>query len=493
MIDGSVALNLSRNVKDLKGYYKSDNNSKDNTNTDNKSDFKSYLSKEVSNKISDTQINNSNTDNKTSENADEKLTDLQSNDILNKELIAEFSEKCEKILKSENLKEDSLDENLNQVILLLLNIIEVNVKDININNSEEINNNKSELIGNLSDLSFINDNTENKVVKEEINLSLNSTEENSSKDIKEVLNNINNLLVKVLDKMNSNKLGEDISINNIENDLLTEIEKLINVLPEKTVKEVEKNLSTDFSKNIFNTLILKIKNPVENKEVVNSDKSNIVDIIKKTTLGEINPILNDEYTEENFNNDTTSKNTVSKKEEKVLIKILENDNDKSFSKVLNYYDKLNKTNQFIEVIKEPVVVNKDNINMDFIKNIKYMVKNSVEELNVKIYPKELGEMTIKLISEEGIMKAEIKATSKETYNLLNSNLNDIKKTLENQNIRIQEVNIGIYNEDTTFFSGRENSKEEFENQNIREINSISLDEEEAVEDLLNDGNVNFLA
>lgn len=487
MVDNSVAINLGNKVKDLKEYYKSYNNK-----TDSKSDFKSYLYKEVSNNIPDTKLNNLNGDINTNGNIDEKSADLQNNDVSNKELIAEISEKLEKILKNEDLNVDSLDEDLDEVILLLLNFMEVNLKDLNTINPNEINNNESELIGEVSNLGFMN-NSDTEVFKKDTNLTLNPFEGTSSEDTKEILSNINNLLVKVLDNTNSNKLGEDISSNNIESDLLTEIEKLINVLPEKTLKEVERNLSTDFSKDIFNTLILKTKDDVENKEVGDNDKSTIVDTMPKTTIEEINPTLNDEYKEENFNNGKASKNIVANKEEKVLMKILDDDGDKSFSKVLNYYDKLNKTNTFMGVIKEPVVINKDNINLDFIKNIKYMVRNSVEELNVKIYPKELGEMTIRLISEEGIMKAEIKATSKETYNLLNSNLNDIKKTLEDQNIRIHEVNIGIYNEDTTFFSGKENSKEEFENQNIGKINSISLDEEEIIEDLLNEGNVNLLA
>ena len=126
--------------------------------------------------------------------------------------------------------------------------------------------------------------------------------------------------------------------------------------------------------------------------------------------------------------------------------------------------------------------------------VKYMIKNSMEELNVKIYPKELGEITIKLISEVGVMKAEIKAASKETYNLLNSSLNEIKKTLENQNIRIQDVNIGIYNEDTTFFSGNKNSRNFNETQEVRNIKAnINLDDEDFISEIINEGNVNFLA
>lgn len=482
MVDSTVVLNLSNKLQDLKSYYKADNNK-----TDDKSDFKSYLSKEVINNVSDTKLKNSNANNNVSKNTDGKSIDLEENDISNKELITKASEKLEKILNNEDLNVDSLDEDLNEVILLLLNLIEVNLKDLNTNNPEEINYDKSELIGELSNLSFIN-NSDNEVFIEDTNLILNPTEGNSTKDTKEVLSNINNLLVKLLDIANSDKLGEDVSVNNIESDLLKEFKNLVNTLPEKTVKEVEKNLSTDFSKEIFNALILETKNDVNKKEVINNDKSTLIDVDTKINKNDLNSTLSD-Y----FNDSTASKNTVANKEEKVLMKILEDDDDKSFSKVLNYYDKLNKTNPFIEVIKEPVVISKDNINLDFIKNIKYMVKNSVEELKVKIYPKELGEMTIKLISEEGIMKAEIKATSKETYNLLNSNLSDIKKTLEDQNIRIQEVNIGIYNDDTTFFSGRGNSKEEFENKNVDKINKLSLDEEKTVEDLLNEGNVNLLA
>lgn len=486
MVDTSVLVNLNSKLKEMKSNYKSDNK-----NIDNKFDFKNYLSKEVKNSTSENNLNTSKNTNNINKNSVDN-GDSGEIQVSNKELVSKISEKLEKLLKDEDSNVDSLDEDLNEVIILLLNLIEVNLKDLNTINPEEISNDKSELIEELSKLGFIN-NSDNEVFKEDTNLVLNPIEGNSTKDTKEVLNNINNLLAQVLDNANSNKLSEDLSINNIEVDLLKELKNLVNILPEKTVKEVEKNLSTDFSKEIFNTLILESKNDFNNKEVENNDNSALIDTDTNINKNDLNSALRDDFKESNFNDNTASKNKVDNKEEKVLMKILEDDGDKGFSKVLNYYDKLNKTNPFIEVIKEPVVINKDTINLDFIKNIKYMVKNSVEELNVKIYPKELGEMTIKLISQEGIMKAEIKATSKETYNLLNSNLNDIKKTLENQNIRIHEVNIGIYNEDTTFFSGKENSKEEFENQKISKINNISLDEEEIVEDLLNEGNVNLLA
>ena len=481
MVDSSVLVNLSNKLQNLNLSQKSEN-----IKIDDKEDFKSYLSKNLSNNISDKKLNDNRNIN---ENNDEKLIGVEENEISNKELISKVSEKLEKILNNEDLDDGFLDENLNEVIIILLNLMEVNFKEININNTEEMNYDKSQEIEELSDLSFIN-NSVYEVFNGGNDLSLEASEVNSTK---EVLKNINSMLSDLLENASSYKVNEDVSIDSIEAELLKEFNNLLNSLPEETVKEVEKKINTDISKEIFNTLVLKSKNDFSNKQVENGDKNSVVEIDTNINTNNFHSTLSDDLKEDNFNDNSYLSNKAVNKEEEVLMKILDDDNNQSFSKVLNYYDRLNRNNSSIEVIKEPVVISKDNINLDFIKNIKYMVKNSLEELNVKIYPKELGEMTIKLISQEGIMKAEIKATSKETYNLLNSNLNDIKKTLENQNIRIQEVNIGIYNEDTTFFSGRENSKEEAENQRVSKINSKSFVEEEIIEDLINEGNVNLLA
>lgn len=479
MIDSSRAINLNSNIKDLKSYYKSNSN-----NTYETTDFNSYLSKEVKNNLPNEKSNVLNRK-KSNDNNNEKSLEAKENNALAKELTTEVSEKLEKILSNEDFDLDSLDEELQQVILLLLNLIEVTYENIDTSSSEIINYDGLKVIEEGNDIS-------NKSTMLDKDLLIDIDGNNTVIDTKEALNNINDLLVKLLDSINSNTLSETDSLVNIKEELVQEFKGLINLLPNKTVTEIEEKLDSDISKEIFNTLLAKTKNEI-NKVEGNDDNSILNDVDTKI-VSKYTSKSNENFEEDNYSDNSNSKNNISNKEEKVLMKILEDDSNQSFSKTLNYYDKLNNTNSFVEVINEPVIINKDNINVDFIKNIRYMVKNSVEELQVKIYPKELGEMTIKLISEEGIMRAEIKATSKETYNLLNSNLNEIKKTLENQNIRIQEVNIGIYNEDTTFFSDKESSKEAFENQKIDSINRISnLEEEEVIDSLLNEGNVNLLA
>lgn len=487
MIDTSVMVNLSSKLQDLKSNYKSDSK-----NTDNKTDFKNYLSKEVKSNTSETKSNASSTSEKSVDNKDSGKSDIS-----NKELASKISEKIEKLLNNEDLDTESLDVDLQEILYLLLNLIGMNLENSQEINYENIGDVQSDILEELNNLN-LNHNADNRLFNEEGNVILNFNEDNILPETNEMLKNINSLLAKYMDNVDNSNVKVDDSLNNIKSDLLREVKDLVNILPEDILNEAEDNLDNGISKEVLKALMLntnKDSKVTEDNFKSNDIKENALNNVDiEIDKNETNVNLNDDFKKENFNDSKTSKeNSLSKEEEKVLMKILDDDSNQSFSKTLNYYDKLNKVNSTIEVVKEPIVINRDNINIDFIKNIRYMVKNSIEELNVKIYPKELGEITIKLLAEEGIMKAEIKATSKETYNLLNSNMNEIKKTLENQNIRIQEVNIGIYNEDTTFFSGKEKSKDSFDEQKVDKINIRPLEEEEIVEDLLNEGNVNLLA
>nr|WP_307897817.1 flagellar hook-length control protein FliK [Clostridium botulinum] len=93
-----------------------------------------------------------------------------------------------------------------------------------------------------------------------------------------------------------------------------------------------------------------------------------------------------------------------------------------------------------------------------------MEQNNVKEMTVKVMPRELGEIVIRLTVENGLMKANITANNKEAYNLLNSKAQELNNSLGNGEIKIQNFTIDIYNGDTTFFS-RENSKEHRNNSN----------------------------
>jgi len=105
------------------------------------------------------------------------------------------------------------------------------------------------------------------------------------------------------------------------------------------------------------------------------------------------------------------------------------------------------------------------------------------------------------VQEDGVMKANLKANSKETTALLSQNLADIKKQLGEQNIKIADVNIELYQDDTTFFSeqgfggqlseeqGRSNS-----NNNDNTVNNGVITAEELVGNITsNDNNLDLFA
>jgi flagellar hook-length control protein FliK len=249
----------------------------------------------------------------------------------------------------------------------------------------------------------------------------------------------------------------------LDNDLLNGIEKNLNSL--------SSNLSSDNTKSI----------------------SDIKDIIAK--------MLNKDYSQDNNDSSTKndSNNATDSKEDKFLNSLINDDKDSSSNKI-NLFELRTQAiqNQSVDTVKE-LTVNKATFTSDLIKDVQYMSNNGLKELTVKVNPGNLGEITINLVEEDGIMKANLKANSKETAAILAQNLAEIKTHLNEQNIKIADVNIELYQEDTTFFSGEgfdsQFSQEQEKNSNTRNDGSGQINIEDSLSENIqniNEGNINFL-
>ncbi|WP_234119844.1 flagellar hook-length control protein FliK [Clostridium hydrogenum] len=176
-----------------------------------------------------------------------------------------------------------------------------------------------------------------------------------------------------------------------------------------------------------------------------------------------------------------------------------NKNDNQFSKVTAFMNQFSSVNtNAASVSGEVPTINKATFVQDLVQSVKYMDLNNMKELTVKINPKELGEVIIKLTVENNQMKASIQTANKETYSLIHSSLADINKELNNQNIKIQDFSVNIY-DDTTYFGGQ-NSKQgnESGNQSDKQKNNSAsyqgvteIDDEENYNDA-NNSNVDIL-
>ncbi|EHJ01479.1 flagellar hook-length control protein [Clostridium sp. DL-VIII] len=358
-----------------------------------------------------------------------------------------------------------------------------------------------------------------------------SKSDSDSKDkIKDALTELLDLLSKLGIKQDDLKLNGKVNSDALKNltntiDKLTKsnsnlddiMSKIMELLKEDSVKD---NLDTDSLKSIQKLLgnlssSLSGNNSNETKET----KSNL-----KNLMSEISNMLNDkqgqtkkiltleemlnknhsqnsnEDSSKNTSGEATKDNKAASKEDKFLNSLLDDKKDDSLNKI-NLFASRNSIvqNQGVENVRG-LSVNKATFVDDLIRDVKFMSSNSLKELTVKVNPGNLGEITIKLVQEDGLMKAELKANSKETTALLSQNIADIKKQLSEQNIKMADVNINLYQEDTTFFTdqgfGRQLSEEQSKNNNrTNGMNEedATIDEISTADNAENDNNLDFFA
>ncbi|MBL4937990.1 flagellar hook-length control protein FliK [Clostridium sp. YIM B02515] len=237
----------------------------------------------------------------------------------------------------------------------------------------------------------------------------------------------------------------------------------------------------------------KILQEVTNNEYVKLSKG---DLSINTNLAE-NENLNDSKL--NFVEQIPSKST--EKEDKLLKNLIQQDKPKGAKDAIG--DKITNVLSRFEVstLNKPVVavdtpvVNKASFNIDLIKAVKYMDINNLKELSVKIMPKDLGQMVIRLTMDNGIMKANITATNKETYDLLNSQLPAISKQLSEQNLSIQSFSLSLSNGDNFLFNGNESNTDGQQKNHKKNVGIDAIEDEDLLSEanIQQEGNVNLLA
>ena len=198
----------------------------------------------------------------------------------------------------------------------------------------------------------------------------------------------------------------------------------------------------------------------------------------------------------NTNIKDNTKDNSGKKEDNFLDNLTTDGKTDKNSKVIGLMNQfVVEKNQDIKGMKEPNPINKNNLVNDVIKTLKFMETNQIKNLTVKINPKELGEITVNLTMEAGVMKATITAQNKDTYNLLQGNLQDMNSKIMNSEVKISNLSLNLYNEDTTFYNGNSRGENSNQGSNKREngISSILTEEEDDETNFDLNGNVNKFA
>lgn len=359
-----------------------------------------------------------------------------------KDFISEFKLEDENSGTNTNNKED-VDESL-----ILYNLIYTLYEKFNIaekiDSLTDLENIKSSLNSKLNEVKNtknILDAIENLHTSSESNYSL----ELNNNDMKEIINNINYLINE--GRNNSNKINESL-----------------------------------------NSLIDKIKNQIKDL-----DKSSQEDSMYENldTVGILNQSKIDEY--------KSSKGTSND------IEYLENIVSADDNSYINSFVGINEFNTVYRNstsndIPQPVTeIRQEFITEDIIKSVKYMKNSDLEELNVKLNPRNLGEISIKLSKNKEHSNLLITVDDNNILDLVNKNIEDIKKHLNDTDINIKDIVINVKSENENLFS--DNLNKEFNQDrrfNQNNSNKNKKNNNQIIEELHNsehnkdDDNLNIL-
>lgn len=361
-----------------------------------------------------------------------------------KDFISEFKLEDENSGTNTNNKED-VDESL-----ILYNLIYTLYEKFNI----------AEKIDSLTDLENI---------KSSLNSKLNLNEVENTKNILDAIENLHT----------SSESNYSLELNN--NDM-KEIINNINYLTNEG-----RNNSNKINESL-NSLIDKIKNQIKDL-----DKSSQEDSMYENldTVGILNQSKIDEY--------KSSKGTSND------IEYLENIVSADDNSYINSFVGINEFNTVYRNstsndIPQPVTeIRQEFITEDIIKSVKYMKNSDLEELNVKLNPRNLGEISIKLSKNKEHSNLLITVDDNNILDLVNKNIEDIKKHLNDTDINIKDIVINVKSENENLFS--DNLNKEFNQDrrfNQNNSNKNKKNNNQIIEELHNsehnkdDDNLNIL-
>ena len=439
---------------------------------------------------------------------------------LNNKTIVE--EDLKKTINESN-QENEIDESLIESIGTLLNKIN---SDTNKDSYDELQNegleNYQQLKEDISEI-IINTNL-TKLINSNIKKSVDSTPaivDNLDDISSQILNGdfdinlINNILKNNVDKINQkvdnlisklkiiNKVEGQLieNINNNENTETLDLNKFNNIIKETIVKlglEKENVDNQILKESIIYKKDINLNNEYEANKKNVLDISDELDVIsnyrlltlenKKSKQVEVSTAKDKnifsykeneiELMETSLDYEVINESKVSSITGEKAKNIINNDSINGRENELNILNNIvmPKNNSVVEIkdeVSKIQVIRSEYISEDFVQTIEYLKVNNKEEISVRMNPKDLGELNIRILKGNNEEKVIVTLRNEETFNLLKENVNEIKNHLSSLDIKVKEVEVEIKSESQNNFShnsnqqsNRNNNKEEKKSRNV---------------------------
>ena len=268
-------------------------------------------------------------------------------------------------------------------------------------------------------------------------------------------------------------LGNKINIDLNEDRLLNLDGKLLNLNDINELKNYIKSSideDRDSLNNNIESIVEKIKEYIKNSDKLSNDDKMYRNL---DNIGMLNMSKIDGYSNaKSSNNDIDYLENI----------ISDNRNNTNFLGTINNSSLyINDTSSYLD---KPVnEIRADFVSDDIVKAVKYIKSNHLEELNIKFNPQELGEISIKLSKNDEDVNLLITIDDDMTFDMVNKNIDDIKRHLNDINMKVNNVLITVKVENEDLFSGnfsqefnKERNSEQNKNNKYKNNKSSTIDE-----------------
>lgn len=117
-----------------------------------------------------------------------------------------------------------------------------------------------------------------------------------------------------------------------------------------------------------------------------------------------------------------------------------------------------------------------------VRKAELMVKQNSSQVKIELQPEFLGKLTIKVVMEEGAVTARFITDNHQVKQMLESNINLLKQSLEAQGMRVERAEVNVQLNNGGLFDGSEGNRQwMFNQQNQHHNSAASLEETEVYE------------
>ncbi|WP_317367317.1 flagellar hook-length control protein FliK [uncultured Tyzzerella sp.] len=313
------------------------------------------------------------------------------------------------------------------------------------------------------------------------------------KNITDIAKNIDYTDIMAIDESIKDKINDIIQGNNLKDITLlsskdSDIQQKISELLEELNGSIEKNIE---NKNMLNNgLQTKVELGID------GDKS-LEDLGQLDTNGKAEEIKTNNERAGYYQENSKNNNQSSLFEEKIVEKVAEQNNKQgvfSISEVSNSTRTLNLSLPKTQVLKN---INTSDVVAQIMEKIKFSIKPDISEVKMLLKPEQLGEVSLKIATQNGIVTAQFIAENQKVKEIIESNFNQLRDMLSEQGVDVGalEVNVSNNEEETTYNMFEQNSeKSEKRVNNLIEsiLNKEELNQQNQIkEEHIMDSQVNY--